>query len=362
MRTRRRSDPWTFLALALAVAAVASAEEPQKWLERMNRALLSSNYDGVFSHWQGGKVETLRIIHRVQNGAVTERLVSLDGSGREFIRRGPELACYLPDEHTVLVQSDPHPKLLLSNLPSFDAGASRFYSIADVRRTRVLGRPAQLIAVDPRDEFRYGYRLWIDESTAMPLKTQLCDGHGQVLEQVIFASLTTPARIPDAAFEPGLSTTGFRWLHEESSPATGSGEPVLWSALRLPPGFRMSARAAQVMPGSRVPAAHLVFSDGVASVSVFVEARLRSSAERPLNGSAQFGSSSAFSAVIDGHQVTAVGEVPLRTVRFIVGEVRPQPHQDPPDLGMPAAVAPAAATPATVAPAAVAPATLPAQH
>jgi len=377
MRTRRRSDRWTFLALALAVAAVATAEEPQKWLERMNRALLSRNYDGVFSHWQGGKVEMLRIIHRVQHGTVTERLVSLDGSGREFIRRGSELACYLPDEHTVLVQRDPRPKLLLGNLPSFDASASHFYSISDVRRVRVLGRPAQLIAVDPRDEFRYGYRLWIDESTAMPLKTQLCDRNGQVLEQVIFASLTTARRIPDAAFEPAVSTQGFTWLHEEVVPATGSGEPVVWSAVRLPPGFRMSARQAQVMPGSHVPAAHLVFSDGVASVSVFVESRVRSSTERPLNGSAQFGSSSAFSAVIEGHQVTAVGEVPLNTVRFIVSEVRARPHEDPPDVpapGSPAAASsahtsaspasadPSPAFPAPASSAFAAPAALPARH
>ena len=70
----------------------------------MNEALVSRNYDGMFSHWQGGQVEMLRIIHRVQDGEVTERLVSLDGSGREFIRTGTELACYLPDQRTVVVE------------------------------------------------------------------------------------------------------------------------------------------------------------------------------------------------------------------------------------------------------------------
>ncbi len=90
------------VALALA-AATAIAEEPSQWLERMNHALTSRNYDGTFSHWHGGRVEMLRIIHRVQDGAVAERLVSLDGSGREFIRKGSDLACYLPDKKTVLV-------------------------------------------------------------------------------------------------------------------------------------------------------------------------------------------------------------------------------------------------------------------
>ena len=91
----------------MVVATTVAAEEPIKWLERMNQALTTRNYDGTFSHWQGGKVEMLRIIHRVQDGAVDERLVSLDGSGREFIRSGRDLACYLPDKKTVLIGAPP---------------------------------------------------------------------------------------------------------------------------------------------------------------------------------------------------------------------------------------------------------------
>jgi sigma-E factor negative regulatory protein RseB len=90
-RTRERVS-WVTLALAFATVAVADDAPPHVWLERMNQALSSRNYDGVFSHWQGGRVETLRIIHRVKDGEVTERLVSLDGSGREFIRTGTELS------------------------------------------------------------------------------------------------------------------------------------------------------------------------------------------------------------------------------------------------------------------------------
>src|ERR1700704_6726744 len=99
-RTRERIS---WLALAMVVATAVAAEEPARWLERMNQALTTRNYDGTFSHWHGGKVEMLRIIHRVQDGAVAERLVSLDGSGREFIRSGLDVACYLPDKKTGLV-------------------------------------------------------------------------------------------------------------------------------------------------------------------------------------------------------------------------------------------------------------------
>ena len=108
MRSRiRSSERIGWLVLALTLVGVASADEPAKWLERMNHALTTLNYDGTFAHWEGGKVEMLRIIHRLENGTVSERLVSLDGSGREFVRTGPSLTCYLPDRHVVLVERTP---------------------------------------------------------------------------------------------------------------------------------------------------------------------------------------------------------------------------------------------------------------
>lgn len=308
------------LLLMLATTVAVAEDEPRAWLERMNEALTTRNYDGVFVHVSGGRMETLRIIHRVRDGEVRERLVSLDGSGREFIRSGTELTCYLPDQRTVLVERRAAEGPLLGSLPSFDAGSLDVYEIRGLSRARLMGRMARVVAVEPKDEYRYGYRLWIDESTAMPLKTQLCDGRGRVIEQIRFASLTLAANIPDDAFQPQVAAEGFRWLRTGGDRARPAA-PVLWSALQLPPGFRLQARSAQLLPGSRDPVAHLVYSDGLASVSVFVERR--SSGDRPLPPAPErFGSSSAFSTVVDGHRVTAVGEVPPATVRFIASSVK----------------------------------------
>ncbi len=323
MRTRRASEQLAWLAFVLTVATAACAEEPQKWLDRMNQALTTLNYDGVFSHIQGGRVETLRIIHRVQNGSVTERLVSLDGSGREFIRTGSQLLCYLPDERTVLVERQPQASTLLGSLPKFDAATSKFYDIKASRHTRLIGRPTRLIVVDPKDEYRYGYRLWIDEKTGMPLRTQLCDGKGRVIEQVVFASIATPQHIPDSEFRPDLSTAGFQWLRQVPAPVPPSLPVYSWSALKLPPGFHISVRAAQVMPGATGLVEHLVYTDGIASVSVFVESHMH--AGHLLPGGMQLGSTSTFATVVDGHPVTAVGEVPPQTVRFIANSMKGQP-------------------------------------
>jgi sigma-E factor negative regulatory protein RseB len=325
MPTKRVRERLAWLAFALAAAASAIAQEPRQWLERMNQALTSRNYDGVFAHWQDGRVEMLRIIHRNVNGQVTERLASLDGSGREFIRNGAELSCYLPDKRTVLVSHSAGSASLLTSIPAIDNKSAAFYEIEEVMRTRVNRRDTRVIAVTPRDEFRYGYRLWIDESTAMPLKTQLCDAHGRVIEQVVFANLELANRIPDSAFRPDVATDGFQWVRNDPTPAASAGMPnlsVLWSALRLPPGFRMTVRSAQLLPGAHDPVAHLVFTDGLASVSVFVESGFAAPADQQtVAGVASVGSASAFTTVIDGHKVTAVGEVPPNTVRFIATSV-----------------------------------------
>jgi sigma-E factor negative regulatory protein RseB len=327
MRSRiRNSERIGWLALALALAGVAYADEPAKWLERMNQALTTLNYDGTFAHWEGGKVEMLRIIHRVEDGTVSERLVSLDGSGREFIRTGSSLACYLPDRHVVLVERTPAKISLLSGFPAINDQTARFYDIREIARMRFNRRSTHLITVMPRDQYRYGYRLWIDDSTAMPLKTQLCDARGNVIEQLVFANLKIRSHIPDSAFRPAISTAGFQWLRNDSPPLkeTVSPNATVWSADRLPPGFHMTVRAAQVMPGSPGPVDHLVFTDGLASVSVFVETThiVVTRGRGPVMESAQVGSSYAFSTVVDGHKVTAVGEVPAETVRFIADSVK----------------------------------------
>jgi sigma-E factor negative regulatory protein RseB len=341
----RTAFTWGFVALIMSAVATA-ADDPREWLERMNHALTTRNYDGVFSHWQDGKVEMLRIIHRVKDGQVSERLVSLDGSGREFIRTGSELACYLPDKRTVLVEKRTDRNPLLGNFPTFDQASTAFYDVKEVKRTRINRRDTRVISVTPKDEFRYGYKLWIDEGTAMPVRTQLCDTRGRVIEQLILADdLKINTNIPDTAFQPEVSTEGFRWLRPDADlgqvlAANGADR---WNAEKLPPGFRITLRASQSMPGSTGPVAHLVFSDGLASVSVFVEAqrveaqrRASPAAEsasgttttpRPTappapNGVATFGVTSAFSTVIEGHKVTAVGEVPPETVRSIANSVK----------------------------------------
>jgi sigma-E factor negative regulatory protein RseB len=314
---------------ARALGAAVAGDDARAWLARTDAALSNRNYVGVFVHQHAGESETLRVIHRVDGYSVAERLQSMDGSGREFIRKGSQLFCYLPDQRTVLVEHSPDAALLLSGLPRMDAGSASEYDIRSLARARVSGHDTRVIAIAPLDQLRYGYRVWIDEDTAMPLKTQLRDSHGVVLEQIVFTSLNMLARIPNRELEPGIDARSYRWFRRDTEPVASGKLSVSWESTALPPGFRMTASARQTLPAG--PVEHLVFSDGLASVSVFVEVGPGDGADSGERGgsariaaedAATLGASSAYSTVVQGYRVTAVGEVPPETVRLIAQAIR----------------------------------------
>jgi sigma-E factor negative regulatory protein RseB len=315
---RAAREPVLWLVLTLATTCAVAADTPQDWLDRMNAALTTRSYEGVFSHWQSGRVETLRIVHRVIDGAVTERLESLDGSGRQFVRSGTELTCYLPDQRTVLVEKAP-PSLMPAGLPKFDSAMTDYYLLRSEGAMRQMGEKAQVISVMPRDGFRYGYRVWIQRSTGMPLRTEMLDADGNVIEQVVFSSLDVRRHIADQEFVPQVATAGFQWLRDDGAPAVIAATPGVWSSAELPPGFHLAAQTSQMMPGVPEPVTHLVYTDGMATVSVFVQTEtIRNAPPQGHGGVSQVGTSSAFTSVESGHKFVALGEVPPATVRFII--------------------------------------------
>lgn len=231
--------PTGIVACALLVVApllAVAGDDPREWLQRMTRALATRNYDGTFFHLSNGQVEAMRIVHRVRDGHVTERLQSLEGSGREYVRDNDRLTCYLPDKHKILVATRQSRGPFLSSLPHFGSGADRFYRIESLPQGRVLGRAVRVIAVSPKDQYRFGYRLWLDQKTAMPLKTQLCDSRGQVIEQILFAKLDMPQTIPDRDLKPTVSTADMRWVIQSPS-QRASPAIAAFRASELPPGF-----------------------------------------------------------------------------------------------------------------------------
>ena len=311
------------LGLILCVGVAQADDEAREWLSAMNAALATRNYQGEFLHLANGHAEKLRILHRVKDGRVAERLLSLSGRRREIVRSGNELQCFLADERKVIVDSNAAPSTLLGTLPAFDHGLEANYRVDFVGRGRsVTGREARILAVTPRDGYRFGYRLWIDADTKMPVRTDLCDSEGRVLEQVLFTDLHVGAVLPDAVFKSEVDATGFVWVRAGTGPVASQASRPSWQLGQLPPGFSVRSAGEQQLPGSEGPVMHLVVSDGLASVSVFIEGP-PAPPRRATEGQGRVGSAFAYSRVVAGHQVTAVGEVPPQTVEFIASGVSP---------------------------------------
>jgi len=169
----------------------------------------------------------------------------------------------------------------------------------------------------------------------MPLKTQLRDSHGGVLEQMVFTSLSLPAHIADAELETTIDARNYRWVRHDSEAIAhrhrhewlNRGEWPSWQTGVLPPGFRMLASSRQMLHGG--PVQHLVFSDGLASVSVFIEHGPAGDGAAAGEDIANLGTSSAYATIVQGYRVIAVGEVPPETVRAIAQSIRSAAAADP---------------------------------
>ena len=303
--------------------AAASEDDASEWLQRMSEALATRNYFGLFTHTTNGQSETMRIVHRVEDDQSLERLVSLDGSGRESVRTAKEVHVYLPDRRVVLVEPRTEASSLLKSLPTPSPQLDAHYDLQVRKGNKLLGREVRIVDVRPRDAYRYGYRLWLDEESAMPLRSVVTDPSGRAVEQIHFTRLEMPARIDPSATEPSVDATGFQWIRTGRQPANAAlaAKAAEWRPMRMPPGFRLIASRVQTMPGVPVPVQHLIFSDGFASVSVFIEPGSSSGPAPP--ESTSVGSANAFTIRVQDHIVTAVGEVPPATVRDIATSVAP---------------------------------------
>jgi sigma-E factor negative regulatory protein RseB len=315
---------FAWLLCALPVAALA--EDARQWLARMEQAVESTSYEGTFVHMAGDSIETMHVIHRSVDGEVSERLYSRDQPGREILRHNDKVTCIFADQRTVLVERrrDRHGAPLLGALPKDSSEVDSWYEFRSAGDGRKIGRAARIIEIRPRDGFRYGHRLWLDHLTAMPLKIQLLDQRGAAVEQIQFVSMVMPAEISDARLQAGIEVEGFSWYEHDRSPVdfVGADAPaVTWVVEDPPPGFRLTESRVRTLPGADHAVEHMVYSDGLASVSVFVEPA--EATDQALSGLSKMGAAHAFTIILEEQQITAVGEVPPVTVERIARSVRP---------------------------------------
>lgn len=308
----------------IGLSALSFAEEdPSTLLQQMAWALDRTNYEGVFIHTHLGRSESMKVVHRVDaDGRVTERLVSIDGSGREIIRNDDEVRCILPDRRSVFVEKRDNQNPLFANLPQYSDKLGLYYDFVLLGDEKLLRLDTRVLVIEPRDEFRYGYKLWLEQATSLPLKTQLIGEDGGVIEQILFHSITLSDEISAAAVKPGVDASDYTWyVQREDAPEVDDPAGDHWQAAELPPGFRLEAVNREYAPNSDALMQHIVYTDGLASVSVFVEPGGGKTVGLPM-GTSHRGAAFAHTASSDDYLVTAVGEVPEVTVRTIAESMR----------------------------------------
>lgn len=323
MKTDRRCAAVFLLFSLLAVQCAAAEENPdkvQEWLQKMARAAHTVNYDGNFVYSYDDQLHAMRIIHSADATGEKERLVSLNGPAREVLRDHDLVTCILSDNRSVVVERTRPAKQFPPTFPIHIDTLKDYYSFAIEGVERMAGQEAQKILIRPRDRYRYGYELWVDAKTGLLLKSDMTDEAGKPVEQFMFTEVHYLTDVPDKLLEPDVSGREFTWYEP---PTADKDAPVVhrqWEAQQVPSGFSLDVYRKHKLATSDKPIVHMVYSDGMASVSVFIE-KLTAHTDTLL-GSSSMGAVNAFGRVLDDHYVTVVGEVPHATVMMMADSIR----------------------------------------
>ena len=306
--------------LALSAGSVRSAgyepdDEPARWLERMTTAMSQMSYQGTFVYVQGDDVVTMRITHVVDDGGVRERLVSMSGAQREILRDPTGVRWVLGDDHSVL-QDQAFSGSFFPQLPIDQKSlAGQSYTLKLGGRGRIAGQSVRNLEVLPNDDYRYGYSLWLEEQSALLLKWQLIDRGGRTLAKLMFTDIRMGSEVDPGELNSSSPLKKFKTV--ESRLPVGRGLLQVtphWRPLRLPPGFELTSHRF-FGPDDDGLYEHLVYSDGLAAVSVYVES---AGGEVARDGDlSRLGTTHAFSKSTEGMLITVIGDVPAATVRFI---------------------------------------------
>lgn len=304
----------TFLLTAwLAVPAqAAAADTAQGWLERLQMAERQHSYQGTFIYERNGSFSTHAIWHRVDSGGqVRERLLRLDGPKQEVLRLDgrPQCVSGAPAEQSTL------PALAVRQLQSAQLAAH--YDLRLLGQSRVAGHAAVVLALAPRDQYRYGVELHLDQQTGLALKSLLFNAQGQLLERFQFTQLDSRSGLSDTALQPGANC-----LSVPVAPA----EPAVvspWQAAWLPPGFDLIATQQRSSRDGTQALTWLMFADGLARFSVFIEPMPSAKVE---DLHSQLGPTALVSRQLPSAagpvMVTVVGELPLIAIERVALSMR----------------------------------------
>ncbi len=288
-----------------------------EWLRAVRAAAQRANYTGTIVYQRGDEVRSSHIVHFFDGATPRERVLTLDGRPREFIRQGDEVQCLYPKSHRLVIER-PGPRATFPALGQIDVSrVLEHYLLTTGEVERVAGIECRVLHLAPRDALRYGYKLWVEPNSGLLLKIQVLGGDDAVIEQIAFSDVRIGESINAAELKPSWSTAGWEVVRHPSHQIELSRQG--WS-ITAPEGFRMLTEVERNLGNDSTQAAwQAVYSDGLATVSVFIEPGAASADPEPPQ---HHGPSSAVMRRVGDARVTVVGEVPPMTARSIADSVR----------------------------------------
>lgn len=306
------------VVVSLAAVPVASAQDASGWLQRAAGAARTLNYAGTIVYEHGGRVETSHIVHLLEGGSEFEKLTNLDGPAREVIRNNDVVRCYYPDAKIIRIEPRSFRNAFPSLLPQQLSALAEHYFFRKGEFVRVAGLETQAFVFEAKDGLRYGHKFWADIASGLLVKARLLNEKNETIEQFVFTDVQIGIKLDRDTVKPPFSSVPTDWQVRESPPGEVQPRETGWVVKDLPSGFAKVVEGFRTLRGKGAPVAHLVFSDGLVAVSVFVEPT--PATPQPVGLSHQ-GGINVYSRQLDDYLVTVLGEAPSATVRQIAYSV-----------------------------------------
>ncbi len=302
----------------VGVTSPPAQAEPDidQWLMRMHEAARQRTYVGTFVVTAGNFMSSSRIWHVCDGQQQIERVEALTGVPRTTFRRNDQVVTFLPASRVAVHETRASLGLFPSLLTRADASMAQFYRLKTARGERVAGLETDVVQLVPVDSLRFGYRIWTEQKTGLVVKLQTLDSVGRVLEQAAFSELQLGTPVTMARLGAMMDNThGYRIRKPELVKTTAEQEG--WLFKTPVPGFRAMScnrRADGDVPGGNSNTLQCVFSDGLASVSLFIEAFDPLRHGKPAHDQLSMGATHMLMRQLGAWWLTAVGEVPFQTL------------------------------------------------
>ncbi len=333
MQTASQRFIWLLLVFSMPMGLSYAADESmlvKAWLAKMIKAEHSVSYQGTLIYRYSDEMVAMNIVRTQSDNGMLEHLTSLNGTPGEVVRNPHQVTCLLPNVPMPLVYDNLKIKkgaveMLQHRIDEIE----QYYQLSLAEVTPVAGRMSQKVVIKPRDKYRYGYQFWIDQQSGLLLKLEHLAADGRIMEQMIYSNVDiySEALPPEVRELHAIKPVDGNSVAQLSSPQVKNDGANNWTVKYIPNGFALAdyqrRNNAQQNNEYQMPFEHIVFSDGLASVSVFIEKQGKSG---PFNGVSQRGAMNAYIASVDDYQVVVVGEVPLETLELIGESVRHSPE------------------------------------